>query len=312
MKAIFWIRPEKDDRPRSDWRETHLAEAIQNGAKLCGDEVTIKDYAGEPQVEDCDLVMGIGVKRRDLFRAYNAAGISYAYFDKGYDRKRASEWLEYWRVSVNGHQPLRYVEWAKHTSDRADSMRLELTPKWYAHNKAQRYVLVDGSSAKHYYFEVDGNMTMEELQDYTDHQRRSIVQRICDAYPNRPIIFRPKPSDRKAQRIMGSTGGEPIQWSRQKEGLVSDLSVSHVVVTPSSNVCLDAILYGVPSIVLGDGIARSISSTSLDDLEHPYLADMAERQRWLNNVCWCQFKTREFATGLGWQVIRDMHACSPL
>lgn len=309
MKAIFWIRPERD-HARSDWRETNLAQAIQNGAALCGDEVQIKDYTGTPEVEKCDLVLGVGVKRRDLFRAYNAAGISYCYFDKGYDRKRASEWLEYWRVSVNGHQPLRYVEHADNDSQRADSMRLSLTPDWYSRNKAKRYIMVDGSSPKHHYFHLQKALTQEELVAYAEELSRSLVQRVCDQ-SQRPIIYRPKPSNRHAKRIMGHAGGEPIQWSRDKDP-VPDLSISHAVVTYSSNICLDAILYGVPAIVLGDGIARPISSQSLDELERPRLANIEERQRWLNNACWCQFKVNEFANGLGWQTIREMYECSPL
>lgn len=320
MKAIFWIRPEHD-RARSDWRETNLAEAIQNGAALCGDEVEIKDYTGKPQVEPCDLVLGIGVKRRDLFRAYNAAGISYAYFDKGYDRSRSKEpgvsgipeWLNYWRVSVNAHQPLRYMEQVKHDSERADSMRLDLEPEWYANNKGRRYVMIDGSSAKHHYFEINEVMTDAQLMAYTDKLARSLVQRVRDQSPDRPIIFRYKPSflNKRPQRIEGRAGGEPIQWSNGKDPL-PDLSLCGCLVTYSSNLCLDAVLFGVPSVVLGDGAARQISSTSLEDLDKPYLASLHERRQWLNNIAWCQFKVAEFANGLGWLTIRDMSACSPL
>lgn len=284
-------------------REVDLAGAVQNGAKLCGDLVEIRPVeSGTPEVRSCDLVMKVGVKSRDWFRAYERAGIPYAYFDKGYSRQRdPKEWLEYWRLSVNGHQPIGYLKNAINDRYRADLVGLDFKP-W---RKGGRYVLVDGSSAKHYYFHSDEDANMDHLHEALHDVSSSIIQRICDKFPMFPIIYRPKPSYKKATRIEGYAGFEPIQWSRGKSPL-DDLKLSHCVVTHGSNLCYDAALFGVPSIILGDGITQSISSTSLADVAKPYRATDEERRAWLNNAAWCQFRLREFANGIGWKTIRDM------
>lgn len=284
MKAIFWQHPEHK-------RERDLAIAVAMGAKACGDEVQILDVtSGEPEVRECDLVMKVGVKSRDWFKAYRQAGIGYCYFDKGYIRTRALvEWLDYWRMAVNGHQPTRYVEKSEHDRKRADAMDLELKP-WQRDGNA---IIVDGSSAKHYYFHDLGHPTPIA---------RALVEQLRGC--GRPIIYRPKPSWRDATPIEGT------EFSRDKD-IRPDLRRAHVLITFGSNACFDAVLAGVPAIVLGDGIARPISSTSLDDLENPRRASEGERRQWLNNCAWCQFKLAEFRSGMGWRTIKAMAECLP-
>jgi hypothetical protein len=165
VKAIFWIRHETTDR-----REGNLARAIQAGARKCGDSVEIREVpdTGQPEVIPCDMVLKIGVKSRNWFRAYNKAGIPYCYFDKGYIRTRAMVWLEYWRLSVNGHQPLAYVKQAKHDAERATKLGLSFHP-WRTGGDA---ILVDGSSGKHHYFHADRDYSQEQWESYTKMRTR--------------------------------------------------------------------------------------------------------------------------------------------
>lgn len=306
MKAIFWTRQEVGHLHQSDWRETNLAKAIQNGARLHGDEVEIKAVPddGQPIIEPCDLVLKIGVKSRNWFRAYNRSGIPYCYFDKGYIRTRAVVWLEYWRLSVNGHQPLDYVRHAKHDRQRADKLELDFKP-WRNDGSA---ILVDGSSGKHHYFHADRDYTqaeMPQLHEDANEIARSLCERIR-AVTKRPIIYRPKPSWKYARAIPGT------EYSRGKEWR-NVMARSHCIVTYGSNLCFDAALFGVPSIVLGHGIAGPISSTDLAELENPRLASDDERRQWLNNVAWTQFHALdEFQNGMAWKVIRDMVECTPI
>jgi hypothetical protein len=306
MKAIFWTRQEVGHLDKSDWRETNLARAIQAGAKIHGDEVEIRAVPddGQPTIIDCDLVLKIGVKSRNWFRAYNKAGIPYCYFDKGYIRTRAMVWLEYWRLSVNGHQPLAYVKQAKHDSERANKLGLSFNP-WRTGGDA---ILVDGSSGKHHYFHADRDYSQEqmgELHEDANQIASSLVKRIR-SLTKRPIIYRPKPSWKFARPIPGA------EYSRGKE-FKNVLARSHVVVTYGSNLCFDAALFGVPSIVLGHGIAGPISSTDLSELENPHLAPEHVRQQWLNNVAWTQFHALdEFENGMAWEVIKAMRDCTPI
>lgn len=306
MKAIFWTRQEVGHLHQSDWRETNLAKAIQNGARLYGDEVEIKAVPddGQPTVHDCDLVLKIGVKSRNWFRAYNNAGIPYCYFDKGYIRTRAMVWLEYWRLSVNGHQPLEYVKQAKHDRQRADSLGLDFKP-WRTGGDS---ILVDGSSGKHHYFHAGreyASNEMGQLHEDANEIASSLCQRIRKI-TNRNIIYRPKPSWKYARAIPGT------EYSRGKEWR-NVMARAHVCVTYGSNLCFDAALFGVPSLVLGHGIAGPISSTDLSELENPRLASDDERRQWLNNVAWTQFHALdEFSNGMAWKIIRDMVEVTPI
>lgn len=302
MKAIFWTRHERGVLAQSDWRETNLAQAIQSGAKACGDEVEIRTVPddGEVEVIPCDLVCKIGVKSRFWFEAYRKAGIPWLYFDKGYIRERApTQWLTYWRLSVNQHHPIAFMAEAKKDRTRADRMGFRFD-KW--RTDRGRHVIVDGGSAKNYAFNGLGD---------PDERARALVKQLEALTPERPIIYRPKPSWKAARQIEGT------EFARGRAGVhvkdvKHDLERAHVVVSYSSAICYDAHRIGIPSIVLGGGPARPISSTSLDDIEHPRLASDQERQQWLNNLAWCQFEMPEYADGTAWRIVREMVDCSPL
>lgn len=296
MRAIFWQHAEHE-------RERALANALAVSARTLGDTVEIRDVeGGVPEIVDCDLMMKVGVKSRDWFRAYAKAGIPWCYFDKGYDRHRAAVWMEYWRVSVNGHQPVSFVEKAKKDSKRADESRLHLTDWIYPEEGA---VIVDGSSSKHWYFHSDKHFETKAALDAWANKVVADYVAEVKAATTRKIIFRPKPSWHRAMPIVGTefSGGKLIGPVLQR---------AHALVTYGSNCCVDAVCAGVPAIVLGDGIARPISSISLRDIGQPRRASMSERRQWLNNCAWCQFDMDEYASGVGWRIIREMIDYAPL
>jgi len=58
-------------------------------------------------------------------------------------------------------------------------------------------------------------------------------------------------------------------------------------------VCLDAVMHGIPVVVLGDGIAKPLSGT-LDEMYH-YTDD--ERDQLLNDIAYCQWTLDEIKSG---------------
>lgn len=288
MKVFCWYSRHK--------REQKLAENLVRGAKKHGfdADVRIRDEH-DPLKEHCDIACVVGVKNLAMFKSYRERGINVAYFDKGYIRRlneetiKGGEWLEYWRVSVNAHQPVSFVEKAKRSIERSQYAGMNLMP-WRERGDA---ILVDGSSAKHYAFHDLGNPTDVAKKIIKDLRGKT----------KRPIIYRPKPSWHGAVPIEGT------EYSNGKDYRLA-FARAHVLVTYGSNLCYDAALAGVPSIVLGEGIARPISSTSLDEVENPRLASLDERKQWMSNVAWCQFKLEEFESGLAWETITEMLECS--
>jgi hypothetical protein len=310
VKAIFWARHEVGRVEESDYRELNLAQALQNGAKVLGDEVEIRTVqsAYEADVLECDLVILAGVKSRHWFTAYAQAGIPWLYFDKGYIRERAeTQWLEYWRMSVNSHHPIEYLAKAKHDHKRADEMRFRFAP-W----KLDRgnHIVVDGGSEKNFKFNgiVPESATIGDI----DAHCARLVAKIRDIAPHRPVIYRPKPSSKGRKALDGTEFAYKGRTGVHIKDVGHDLDRAHAVVTYNGAISFDAHRLGIPSIVLGSGPGRPISSTSLDEIENPYLAPVHARQQWLNNLAWCQFDMVEYANGLAWGIVKEMMACTPV
>jgi len=268
-------------------REQELAAAFCAGLARHGDTGHVLTLDGSPIVATgYDAAAFVGVKSRDLFRANRAAGIATVMLDKGYVRHKpaGSEVWEYWRTAVNHHHPTRSLA-GKFPSDRADALGLALAP-W---RERGGHILIAGSSAKYHSF--------YDLPSPTDWATR-MVEQIRRITP-RPIVYRPKPSWRDAVAIPGT------RYSGTDETLDRALAGAWALVTHGSNACFEATLWGVPSVILGDGVARPISSTRVEDVRDPWLASDADRRAWLAALCYHQWTLDEFASGEAWPWIRQ-------
>ena len=92
----------------------------------------------------------------------------------------------------------------------------------------------------------------------------------------------------------------------QKQSLAADLAGASCVVAYSSNAAVDAILSGIPAILLDEGgMAWPIAGHALEDVLDPPMVDDATRQQWLNNLAYCQWTTKEIASGAAWDHLKD-------
>jgi len=280
MKIIFWA----SDKPH----ERLLADAFATGARALGDEVVIRPLQPEVVVEDCDLACMVGVKSNETFWAHWNQKIHTLYFDKGYTRHSApgpvKVW-EYWRAHVDGHQPTRRLMEIARPQDRWDRLGLSFKP-WRSKGS---HIVIAGSSAKYHNF--------YGLRDPTRYTKK-MVAALQDLGNNREIVYRPKPSWKEAVPIVGT------RFSRKPRDIEDELVGAHCLITHGSNACFEAVLAGVPCIILGDGAAKPISSIRLEDLEHPVMVDDECRQQWFNNLAYCQWKATEFASGEAWATLR--------
>ncbi len=268
MKVSFW----HSSKPY----ETNIAQAFIAGVNRLGDVGVLRSKFDTEM--DGDVAVMIGVKNLKLWKTARAAGLRTVLVDKGYFRS-----LRHYRVSADHHQPAAYLAAAKHGADRWNALRQEVKP-WRLRPGA---VLIAGSSEKYHEW---------YWLDHPTQYAKDIIERLR----GRDLIYRPKWSWDGKCRISGAA------FDNQRIGLPNSLAKSAVVVTHGSGVCVDALVAGVPGIILGDGVTRSVSSTSLDDIDSPRVPDEQQRLQLLWNVAWSQFTLSEMTSGLAWRYLRGM------
>lgn len=284
MRVCFF----RSDKPR----EHLLAEAFIDGVREAGDEGVIREIPEDGVAEDCQVVAMIGVKSKELYRRHWKAGINVVYLDKGYLRHQMTGPIrlwEYWRVAVNAHHPTDMLMGQLMDNKRVKPNRSKLILQEWREDNPKKKIIVAGSSAKYHEF--------YDLPDPTTYAEK-LVRRLR-VHSDRKIIYRPKPTWKDAVEISGtrfSSGGEKL------EALFPD---AHCLVTHGSNSCFDAILAGIPTIVLGSGVSRDISSTELSDVESPLMVSKAKRRAWLANLMYWQYTMQEFRSGEPWRFIKN-------
>lgn len=268
MKVVFYVGDRQRDRD--------LAVALSG----CFDVTQCPDNAMR---EGFDLHCIIGLRHKRIRDQLVAAGRSYLYWDKAFDRNK---WPKMWRFSVCEQQPSRHLMNFDFPSDRAfNGGRFR---PWRSHG-GSGHVLIGGWSAK--------------ASDYFDIPSPEIyVRDIITALPQgRDILYRAKPSYRGAHSVAGAKFSDSGRRSIER-----DLRDAVLLITYASGTCLDAMIAGVPSIVLGPGSMASISSTSLDDARKPILASDDERFKALSNLGYFQWSLDEMANGSARGSIRSI------
>lgn len=266
-------------------REVALAHSFLKGARRHGHTTQMIPLGDEALQAEGDLVCMVGVKSKRLWEAVRARGHHTLMFDKGYSRHRgANRTWEYWRLSLDAHQPtMTTLMRVDRPSDRFEAMGWELAP-WREDNDGP--IVFAGSSGKYHEF-----YDMPEPTEWA----RGVIRQIRKL-TSRPIIYRPKPSWKEAVPIKGSI------FSNPNETLGAQLASAWALVTHGSNACVEAAVAGIPSIVLGNAVARPISTTVLKFIEEP---EMEYREQWLANLAYQQWTEAEMASGEAWLTVGE-------
>lgn len=281
MRICFFA----SDKPR----EHILADAFKDGAEALGDTVEIRPLNGEPQVaEGADVAVMVGVKSRELFKANWAKGIHCLYFDKGYTRHSAPgpvKLWEYWRVSIDSHHPTSYFQKDPRPADRFEKLELGFQP-W---RKKGDHIVFAGSSQKYHDF--------YGLTDPTRYAGK-VIKQIQGIIQGMEIIYRPKPSWKDAEPIHGTV------YSQAPQTILDVLDGAHCLVTHGSNACFEAVQMGIPCVILGDAVARPLSTTVIEEIRTPRLVHDKRRRQWFCDLAYCQWSLPELASGEAWKVIK--------
>jgi hypothetical protein len=270
-------------------RDEELAAAFQEGVLACGERCETRLLPAASEDTDADFIGLIGTKNQTLIKHFRARGRNVLYFDKGFS-DRASKHRNgagMWRVSVNTQQPTEYVATARHDLRRWQEIfgQTELPP-WRRRGKQ---IVIAHSSEKY--------SRLADLPSPTEWVERVVAE--VRKHTDRAIFYRPKPSWKAATPIPGARFVRDWPLARVLKG-------AHALITHGSYVCVDALVAGIPAIILGDAVTRPVSSTSLAEIEAPRLASMEERQQILANLAWAQYSIDEYRNGFAWRMIKEL------
>ncbi len=289
-----------------------LSEVLKSGLEKHGQKVDIilrDELSKNPDcIKNYDFVFVFTITGdwiRDLAIEY---GKPYIYMDKGYCRNaRLRDPEAFIRFSPNNWQPLKYL---KKFSDRNDRWKELLSipirkntkdgklinvetldPKPH-HKKDGEFILLAGSSAKyHLYMDIEDPTTFA----------RGVVNKLSKL-TDRTIIYRPKPSWNAKENVEGTIyiGSRKVKFH---ELLKKDL---YCVITHTSNAALEANFYGVPTIVLGDAIAKPISSTKLKHINDIYKPTLEEKHSLGRSLSYFQYKMKEIEEGIMFENLKEV------
>lgn len=282
MHLILWTA-EKGYEPL-------MGPAVIEGAKRHGDTIEMRPL-GEYEKPIADGGVGFGIVRRELLWDHQAARMPYVYIDKGYRRERThyrgNNPPGWWRMVVNATHPTDYFQRFHRPPDRRSLLGLHLYPR-----RQGDAILLAGSSEKFHLAHALPHPTEWAQQ----------VVRELRGLTDRPIIYRPKPSWKHAEPIEGAE----FDWSSEKRtDFAQALNRAWCVVTYGSIASVDAISTGVACIVLGNAVARPISSTELTDIDAPRWYDREVREQWAADLAYCCWTPWEIEDGTAWATVKE-------
>ncbi len=281
MKCVYYAA----DKPR----EIMLARALQSGMKDHGDVLEIRRKAEYGENEDGSDRKWVG-PTEDTDVCFMLK-IPVVYLDKGYtrDTKGGDGHTVYSRCSINASSPVDYMMKLRVKSDRLERLNIKLKkPRPHSRNG---HIIYAGSSQKYNDFHKLGDGTI--LAQKVFRRLRGLTQR--------QLVYRPKPGDRNARPVMSA------MLSTKAQSMEEALKGCHAVITYGASAVMDAIISGVPAIVLGEAIAKPVAQLSMEsetDIEEPRFPHESERFQWLTSLAYCQWTTKEMASGEAWNFLR--------
>lgn len=260
-------------------RSMILAEAAFKGCKRSGYKVKILSSLHYKKVDSdyavfYGLACGLDRVMRDYSKHKSAKAL---YIDLGFYHRRIGKqrYNGYHKISVDGRHPM-YLMDKDMPDDRWKQLvalgGLEIKP-WRTNGED---VLIAGMSAKASAAENLGPLEWE----------RDAVAKLIK-HTDRKIRLRPKPNCTQSRPIPGTI------WHNVRS-LDQGLHNVHAVVARHSNVCVDALLEGIP-IFCDEGISKSMGLSDLSRIEKPYYPD--NRERFLCNMAYQQWRTSEIEDG---------------
>lgn len=268
MHLAFYVSPKP--------RRLHFALDFAEGVRRHGDTVDFVPI-GKMAEKKPDVTAVVGNKNR-----HNVLDdVPMLVFDKPYPTPDGKGGFtrgphDHARVSVNTSHPVQFVTKLNMSNDRRHRFGWQL-PEWRRHSD---HVLVAGSSRVYYIYK--GQEPVLSIQ--------RLLNKVEEG-TKRTVKLRLKPN---------------MTEPEDRVPLTSDLRNCHVLVVENSMIAFEALLSGVPAIVLDDAPTAPISGSSLVNLEDPPLAPLPLRYELLNDLAYFQYSEHEYERGDAWEFLRTL------
>lgn len=296
MLVRFYVSEIKD-------RETDIADVLAMGVRGVGDAFDTQfksQYEGvDPSV---DVACVFGIKGQQIFEDYRAAGKRALMFDKPLTRSSAGLGSPsgYHRVTLDEFMPLsRITRMMTEPLDPSRWLALNMRVRPRLQSRSDDAIIYCGSSQK--YCDYHG------LGDEHGYAEKVIAE--IKRYCGRPVFYRPKPSFNEARPIEGTIFSRP-KGHRKVPAMPSlgpMLHHAYALVTHGSHAGIDAIIGGIPAVILGPGAAYPVANHSIEVLgpmAQPYYPDRGTVLKWLSALMFWQWTHQEMASGEMWKFIR--------
>lgn len=232
-----------------------------------GGQITVWDKVSG----DKSAVVLRGVTKRKQMDACRAAKRDFYYIDTGYfgnGRKKT-----YHRITKNAMQYLGPI--VERPKDRL------ATTGWTARKfRPGRNILLAPPSQKLLMcYDIDLDQWLEETIN------------TLKIFTDREIIVRNKQSRSVRQ------SSDTMEMALERD--------VHCLVTFSSIAAVEAVMFGKPAIVLGPSAAAPVCSTTINDIEKPYIPSLDEVEAWAAHLAYCQFTELEMRDGTAWRILNE-------
>lgn len=259
-----------------------ICQAMDAGIKLCGDSTHFiaEEFYNGP-TKDAAVFYGLHGRLRQAFIEYRRDRKA-VYIDLGYwNRTEGGKLYGYHKISVNGRHPTAYFQHRAYPDDRIRHLGVHIKP-W---QPGGRHILVAGMGAK-----------AALVEGFKPLEWEMAAVRELSRHTDRPLIYRPKPSWNSEERISGTI------FSGKEQRLEEVLKDCHAVVSHHSNVCVDALVEGIP-VFCFHGVASVMGLKELSMIENPIYPD--GREQWAANIAYTQWRPDEMKTGAAWRYLKD-------
>lgn len=290
MRAIIW--------GSSREFEMKLGAALAKGAGQSGDTVEyrmIGQWTEGADTGDLMIVVGMHAARLPLAMDSYERGRRVLHLDKGITRTGAREGRnaksEYWRFSLDEHQPVRLIsrmEQLKVSSDRRREQSWKFT-KW-RHNPDGPILVCPPGRRECLWYSLGTHIEFAE----------GMVRQVAQAFPDAELLFRPKP-----RHVMQHQWEDPPRgavWDNWQRGISETLAGCRLMVAYSTSATLNAILAGIPIVTLGPNWAHRLAGPLKKG--GLYMPPSEEITADLNSLAYLQWSWDELRSGEAWKFIK--------